>query len=389
MQDTRISPRQAFCVLVLFLVGSTIIVTPGKVAIRDIWLAVIGSFLLALPLAVLYIKTIKLTHADFYDMQIEFLGPVFGRISIALFSWFGFHIGSIILREYTEFIQIDAFPHLEQYVFAIPLTLLSIWCIRSGIHNLGHFCLLAMPVTIFLLTVNTLFSINNWNVANLEPILYDGIKPIVKGSLELLTIPFLEVPMVLAFCQPMTNTKKMTRWFIGAYALAALVLMLIYTRNMMVLGDTLVEKYYFPSYEVVKLASIGRFIEGLQVLAAVVIMIGYYAKITVFLYAATFGVGKLLKMSTKSLAAPVGLLFMALSLFVTKDTPDLLRWVQDVFTPYAVPIGLLLPLILWIAGTWKEKKRRRNAQPEAAETNPDQGGGQGSTPEETRPEAGA
>ena len=193
--------------------------------------------------------------------------------------------------------------------------------------------------------------------------------------------------MVLAFCQPMTNPQKITRSFLGAFALSSLVLMLIYTRNIMVLGDTLVERYYFPSYEVVRLARVGMFLQGLQIIGALVIMVGYYVKITIFLYAATLGISKLIKMSTKMLAAPVGMLFMVFSLFVVKDMPDLLRWVKEAFTLYSLPTGLLLPLVLLVVGMWKDK-RRRNKQRNENEA-PQEERQQSKLPEETPTESGA
>lgn len=360
MQRSAISNRQILAVLILYIVGSTIIISPAKVAIRDSWISSILAFVMALPLALLYSRILKMEGEDFFDTQTEVLGPVVGKLFIAIFAWYGFHVGSIILRQYTEFIQIDSFPHQEQYIFTVPIIILSIWCIRSGIQSLGFFSLLAAPVFAGLLLFNSAFSIGTWTVDNLLPVFYDGIQPVLSGAIQLLVLPYMEVSGLLAMCKPAVDINRMTRTMIGGFAIGMVIVTLIFARNMMVLGDTLVEKYYFPSQEVVKLASIGDFIYGLQILSALVIMLGYYVKSTVFLFTATLGVSKLLGMDDyRKLAAPMGFLYMIMSMSVVKNMPDLLDWVAKCFTIYWVLPGIVMPAILLLVGTIKHRRQQQ------------------------------
>jgi spore germination protein KB len=131
-----------------------------------------------------------------------------------------------------------------------------------------------------------------------------------------------------------------------------------------VLGPYLVDKFIFPSYEVVGLASIGEFIQGLEVLGALLFMIGYFTKLTVFMYGATAGIGKILNIGDyRTIAAPTGLIFITLSLFVAQNLNTLLDWVDKVFTIYSLPTGIVIPLALWIIGEWKyQKSKRQNLQ---------------------------
>ena len=376
MQENTISSRQTLAVLIMFIIGSTIIVSPGKEANRDAWLAVLLALIVSIPLALLYGRLLKLHHGNFYEMLETFLGPVLGKVFTALFSWYGFHIGANILREYTQFIQIASFPMVGQFVFSLPIITLCIWCIRSGIRTLGRFALLAVPALVGLLVINTLFSINIWNVANLEPVLYDGMGPVLKGASQFYALPFLEVIMVVIFCQPMTDEKRATSVFVRGFIIGSVVVVLIYARNIMVLGDTLVSKYYFPSYEVVKLVNIGRFIQGLQALAALVLMLGYYVKITIFLYAAVLGVSRLLKIDDyRRLAAPIGLLVMVLSFTLTKDMSGLLSWVSSTFLPYSLPFGLALPVVVWLVGERKKRREKPTGQDAPQPVSQDQGNG--------------
>jgi spore germination protein KB len=370
MQEHAWSARQGFAVLILFLIGSAAVLSPGKEASRDIWLAGLLAFAMAVPLAFLYGRLIHIyPEKNLHDMQLEFFGPFFGRATCAIFVWYCLHIGAMILREFSEFIQIETFSYVQQYVFAVPLGVLCIWCIRSGVNTLGRWALIVVPFYLAMLLLNSFLSLGKWQINHLEPFLYDGFKPVIAGAIKIWTLPFLEVPLVVILCQPFKRGYKASRMFLGSFAAGAVMLIFLFTRNVMVLGPHLVQKYLFPSYEVVGLANVGGFIQGLEVLGAIVFMVGYFTKLTVFLYGATSGVSKILKIDDyRSMAAPMGLLFITFSLFVAKNLNELLDWVDKMFTVYTLPIGLLIPLALWIIGEWKyQKKKKRDSQAQKPE----------------------
>lgn len=363
MQEHTWSVRQGFAVLILFLIGSAVVLSPGKEAGRDIWLAGLLAFAMAVPLAFLYGRLIYIyPDKNLFDMQLEFFGPVVGRITCALFVWYCLHTGAMMLREFSEFIQIESFAYIPQYVFAVPLGVMCIWCIRSGINTLGRWALIVVPVYIGMLLLNSFLSLGKWQITHLQPMFYDGFKPVFSGALKILTFPFLEAPLIVILCQPFKRGRKATGMFLGSFAVGAAMLIFLFTRNVMVLGPHLVDKFIFPSYEVVGLANIGDFVQGLEVLGAMVFLIGYFVKLTVFMYGATEGITKILNMGDyRQMAAPTGLVFITFSFFVVQNLGEILDWADKVFTVYTLPIGILIPLILWIIGERKYQKKKKQS----------------------------
>lgn len=359
MKDRPFSTRQGFSMLILFLVGSTVVMNPGKEAGTAVWLAMLLASMAAVPLALVYGRLIWLNpDENLYGLQLRLLGPVIGRVTGLFMAWFSLHCGAIVLREFTEFIQIESFGSMPQYFFAVPLGLLSIWCIRAGIATLGRWALIAAPLYVILLLMNMLLSIDMWDFRQLRPVLAHGFRPVLAGSAKIMTLSFLEVPLIVLICQPFQNGKKAIGMFLGSFGVAAVLLTMLFLRNLLVLGPTLVQKLIFPSFEVVGLTDIGKFIQGLGVVGALVFLIGYFVKLTVFLYGAVAGFARVFSFKDyRQIAAPIGLILITLSLLVTENTMGLLAWLDQVFPYYLLPVGLILPLALWGMSEWKNHRK--------------------------------
>lgn len=324
-------------------------------------MAVFVAFAMAVPLALLYARLVHLfPDKNLYDMQLDLLGPVFGRITMALFTLFSFHLGAMVIRNFLEYIQTVSFQYIPQYMFALPIGLLCVWIVRAGIGTLGRWSLIVLPLFVIVLLVISIFSKNLWNVGNLTPMLYDGVKPVVTDAIDILAFPFMESLFIVFILKPLTTKANAKKIYFSGFALGALLLAMIYARNTMVLSHEQVSNYFFPSYQVVGLINIGDFIQGIQAVMVFLYLFGGLGKITVCLYVASEGAAKLLGQGYRSMAAPIGLMMITLSLFVFKNITDMFNWAVQCYKYYILPAGLFFPLLLWILAEWKHHKEIKN-----------------------------
>ncbi len=356
----KVSTRQGYSLLILFLIGTTTVMTPGREANREIWLTVPVAFLMAVPFALLFGRLLQLyPDKDLFDMQRELFGPVLGTLSCLCFIFFGFHLGALVIRNFTEFIQIVSMTSIPQYFFALPLGILSIWCLRAHIGTLPRGAVLVMPIVIVLLIINIGASYKLWEWTNLEPFLEDGIGPVAKGATDIWAFPFMETIIVLFALKPLAEPKKGTHVILTAFGAATIILTLTNLRNVLTLGHEEMNKYYYPSYQVVSLINVADFLQGIQVLIILLFLFGGYAKIVSCLYVATLGVSKLTGQHYKSLVAPMGLLMTACSFFVSKNVVDMFKFALIYFRFYIIPISVVLPLLLWVVAEVKTRKQAK------------------------------
>lgn len=357
MDGQQASTRQGIGILVLFLLGSTVALSPGRAANRDMWLAALAAFALAVPVALLYGRLTRLyPDKTLYDLMLGLLGPVLGRAAILAIVLFSFHLGALVIRDFTEYITIVTLRYQPQYLFAIPIGLCAVWFVRSGRMTLGRWSMIVLPAVLASLAITSLLSQNLWDPGNLTPMLYDGLAPVMSGAFDILGFPFLEAVLAVCLITPMAARSSPYKTYLAGFAIGAVVLAAIFARNTMVLSYEQVNKFYFPSQSVIKLVSIGDFIQGIETVVVFIYLFGGITKIAVCLYAATEGAAKLLGQGFQSLAAPVGLMMITFSLFVAKDVADMFDWVDKYYIFYVLPFGLGIPALLWVLAEIRHKR---------------------------------
>ncbi len=360
MGEGKVSIRQGYSLLILFLIGTTTVMVPGREANRELWLAVPMAFLMAVPFALLFGRLLQLyPDKNLFDMQRELFGPVLGTVSSVLFIVLGFHLGALVIRNFTEFIQLVSMVSLPLYYYAVPMGIVSIWCLRAQIGTLRRGTVIVAPIIITLLIVNIFSSVNIWETTNLKPFLEDGIWPVVREATGIWAFPFLETVLLTFALKPLSYPKMGPRMLLVSFGFVAILLTLSNFRNIMTLGHEQMNKYYFPSYQVVSLVNVADFLQGIQVLIIVLFLVGGFAKISSCLYVATLGLAKLTGQHYKSLVAPVGILMTVFSLFVVDDLVDMFDFAAVYYKYYIIPVGVVLPLLLWVVAEVKTRKQAK------------------------------
>ncbi len=136
--------------------------------------------------------------------------------------------------------------------------------------------------------------------------------------------------------------------------ISAVVLLIIATRNVLVLGGDFAASLYFPSYTAVSLVNIGKFLQRIEVMVAVVFIFGGFVKISVCIYAATKGVARILQIDDyRPLVAPIGLLMMNLSCIIYDNIMEMQEWAFDIYMFYAFPFQVVLPLLILLVAEIK------------------------------------
>lgn len=356
MRKEEISLPQGISMMVMFILGSSLIIGGETEAQKDSWLAIPVGAIMAAPMYFIYARFKKiLPGMDLYEILQWTLGKIPSKACIVLFTWFSLHLGALVIRNFTEFIEAMALPSTPQFVTAIMLGLVTIWAVKSGMATMGTWCIIFLFVVLFVFSITLLAGFSQYDINNIKPIAEKGISKLVEGGTSVFAFPFAEIVIfLLAFGNYKAKTSPYKMWYVSLI-IGCGVLLLASVRNLLILGEQIYVSRHYSSYSAAMVTTLGDFLSRFEVIVGTNFLLCGFAKITICLFAASKGVSKILSIPDyKIIAAPVGLLMIIFSIIVYSSATEMFDWLV-VSKYYKLPFEVIIPVIVWMLAEAKVK----------------------------------
>lgn len=349
MYKEKITDKEAFSLLCIFMLGTSLIIGSGGTAKQDAWLSVLVGAAMAVPLFWLYAKLqSRFLGRDLYEILELGFGKVLGKLIILLYTWYAFHLGALVLRNFGEFINVVAMPETPLFVPLITIGLLSIMASRSGVEALARISAYLLPMVLALIVIVQILALQDIEFSNLKPVLEEGWGRIVKGGFSLFAFPFAETILFSGIFSALKTPKSSHKVYFGALILTSVVLVMVTVRNIGILG-TFQGQPYFPSYSAVSRISVGEFLQRIEVVVSFVFTLGVFIKCGVCLVVASKGVARIFNLHDyRSVVIQLGLLMIYLSYFIYDNIMMMKYWAFEIYQYYAFPFQVILPVIILI-----------------------------------------
>ena len=121
----------------------------------------------------------------------------------------------------------------------------------------------------------------------------------------------------------------------------------------------MLDSFYFPSYAAVSRIKIGDFLQRIEVFVSLEFIFGIFIKSSICLLVACKGIGKMFNLKDyRSIVIQTGLLMIYFSYTIYDNSMEMEYWAFKVYSYYAFPFQVILPIIIWILA---ELKVRKNA----------------------------
>lgn len=353
-----ISDRQGIILLILFILGSTIVLGVGTKAQQDVWIAIILGLLMFLPIIIVYGRLLTLfPEKDLYEILEVLFGRIAGRIISILYIWYSIHLGAMVLFNFSAFINVVGLPETPRIVPSICFMILCVYGVKLGVEVISRWGEFFITILFIIGAIIALLSIPNFKLDNIRPILSDGIKPVILGAIDVLSFPLSETVVFIAIFSSLQKKASYYKVYVTGVALGTLLVLAIATVNILVLGSYIKSLNYFNTYVTTARISIGDFIQRIEILVSVAFLVAGFIKISMCLMSAVKGINKLLNLKDyRSIVIPVALLMLNLSFFVYEDVMDNQRFVAEVYPYYAILVNVIVPVI--ILGAAELKVRR-------------------------------
>jgi spore germination protein KB len=361
-----ISDIQAICLIILFISGGALALPTGAAAGSDLWLAILMALILAIPLYMVYARLLSLYPGkDLFDILEDIFGRFFGKALGLIFIWFTFHLGVLVLRDQGEFLITLSLPETPMIVPIILVTLLCIWIVKAGMETMGRWANLFVILDAPIPTIVILMLIPQMDLSNIQPVLYDGIRSFLKGTLEALVFPFGDVVVFLMIFFALKPRDSKKSIFIKGLLWGGLLIAGVSLAEILVLGEDLYLSTYYPNHNVAGKVSIGELLQRLEVIAVVATLTSFFLKVSVCLLAVSNGMSKIFGFKDyKILATPIALLMCNFSCFIFDSTIYKFRWLMETTTYYFLPYQIILPIIILIFAQIKKRNNGRSVKKE-------------------------
>lgn len=340
------------------MMGSSLVLGSGSDAKRDAWIAVACAMIITVPVYFIYGRIVSLfpEHGLFGVITIVF-GNITGSVIILLYAGFSFFLGAMVIRNFTEFINIVTFHDTPQYVVGYFIIVLCIWAAKSGIEVIGRWNAIMLPIMLSVIIVVTLLFIPIVDLQNIKPILHNGAGPVLKTAFSVFGFPFGEVVILLFMFGNIKKGSSPYKALFWSLLIGGGSLLLVTFRSIVTLGEANISILYFASYASVRLIHIGDFLERIEISVAIIFMLSGFTKVSICLLAASGGVAKVLNFPQyRQIVAPIGLLMLMLSIIAFSNTTEMFEWAEKFFRYYALPYEVIFPVIIWICAEIKARK---------------------------------
>lgn len=352
MEKEKISKRQLFSLMVLFEIGSAIVVGLGMKAKQDAWLAILLGMIGGLALFLIYGYLFQCYSNMPLTIYIEkIMGKYIGKVVALAYNLYFIYIAARVLRDFGELTKTTILHETPLVAINFLFVLIVGYGCYLGIEVLARtgeiFFIIIMILGILFTALVFISGLPKVN--NLLPVLENGWGPVLSTTFPLtLSFPFGEMIVFTMLLPYLNQPKKAIRTGLLAILLSGLILSWIIAINISVLGVFNVEQATFPLSKTIEKISIGDFIQRLDAMGVVMLVVGGFFKCGIFFYAALIGLADLFKVKKyQTLIIPCGIILVISSLYIADNYVKHIEIGLEKVPIYLhIPFQIIIPIIL-------------------------------------------
>ncbi|MBZ5752034.1 GerAB/ArcD/ProY family transporter [Metabacillus rhizolycopersici] len=369
MVQNKIQPIQLFVLMVLFEIGSAVIVGLGIEAKQDAWIALIlgmvgGGGLFSLYVY-LYLQFPTLPLTNYLE---KIVGKLIGRILAIVYICLFLYIAARVLRTFSELvvsIMLNDTP-----ILAVEIIFMLVICFGCylGFEVIARTALILFPWIMFFSFLFVFFIIISGliKIENLFPVLEAGWQPVLQALFPtILSFPFGESIVFAVFFPYLNNQKAGIIAGYSAIIISGITLIISSVIIIGVLGVYRTSIATFPIMDAVDHINVGDVFQRLDPVALILLIIGGFFKILIFLIGAIEGFSSLVhKPNLTKFTIPIMATIVIVTSILISD-----NWVEHMMKgrktiPYIlyVPLFMVIPFLLVMIVVIKKKMmKKKNA----------------------------
>ena len=147
-----------------------------------------------------------------------------GKLISLLFLWYLFHLGSLVIGNFTDFFSTASMPRTPTAIFAVLIVLVCAWAVKHGIEVLARCSQILVVFAFGLFFMFVFLLLKNLNLENLQPVLEAPFKKLIWAAHGAATFPFGETVAFVMIIPFLKNNAKAPVLVVGAIMLGGSVI---------------------------------------------------------------------------------------------------------------------------------------------------------------------
>ncbi|WCK55677.1 GerAB/ArcD/ProY family transporter [Aneurinibacillus sp. Ricciae_BoGa-3] len=327
MEKERISASQLFALIFLFEMGTALVIPIGFSGQQGVWL----SILLALFGGILLFLVYDYLFRQYPDLPLsgyaqKILGKYIGWPLSLLYVPFFIYIAARDLREAGDLLVTTAYNQTPTIAIVALMIVAVVYVLRKGIEVLARTGEIYLLILIILGTLGNIFLLFSGviDVKNLLPLLEKGWKPILSTAYpKIFMFPFGEMICFTTIFPYLNKHQSGRKTGMAALVFSAVVLSLTHAVQICVLGADMYGRSTFPLFTTITKVNIANFLQRLDAIALLTLIIGDFFKISIYCYAAIIVASNLFKVQkNQNLLWPIGIIVLFSSMMIANNLPE-------------------------------------------------------------------
>lgn len=359
-----ITGRQIVFLMVLFCFGSSIVVgvSVNKDVAQDSWLSLIFSCIFTIPFLLVFARITELyPEKNIYEIINIIFGKFIGKFLSIIFMIDVIYLCSIVLRNFSEFVEITGLPETPQLPIMICLIMVIAYLSVSGIRVLGRWGPIILTILCITIVATLGLSVPIMDTGNLKPILNHTPIEMLNSSFKIFMLPFSELIVFLGLADCFKKTENKKKIFVGGIILSSLLLLLIMLRNIMVLGIPMMQDTYFSSYQTARILHLGEFFTRIEGIITINFLLTGISKMAIFLIVISKGFASIFdEPDFKRYIFITALIVLGICPFLFENITDMFDF-APIFGKITVPLHIILPITILILAEIKKFIKKQNS----------------------------
>lgn len=354
MKKATVSGRGYFSLLVLSMLGSVSLIGGTSEGGRDTWITILLAALLYLPLLFCTLSLLPGEHSV-EGVFSRCAGKVGGRLFSLFYGLTAWYLAAVTAGVFVFFLSETTLWATPRPVLALMMGCTLFFMARAGCAALGRTGEMLLPIVMAFVLLSVLVTLPQCDFRALLP-LQEKWNNLFQGTLTALILSFAECffPLVvLGVC--LTEEQKRKQGAMGAVFLTALTLCSVFIKNLAALDYYAVSSYYFPSFAVASLVSLGSFFQRFEIFVAVNFLFCQFCKAGLCILFAQKALAPVFSCREKLLTMPLTLSAVNLALLFFTSEMELFTFLgleKYILTPAL----LLFPPLLALGRFWRSRR---------------------------------
>jgi spore germination protein KB len=358
----KISARQFMILIILCTIGDSILILPTIIAAaskQDAWITMLISMTMGIGVGALYgWLAMRMQGANLIAFVQQSLGSAVGSLVSIVFIVYFVYLHITLTSEMSQFMTTQLMPETPNNAIFILFISVVIIAYRLGVEAFARMGELLFPFFMLLFIFMVVLLIPQVEVEKLQPMMANGMLPIIKGVPTAFAIPFTELIVILMLVPHLSGKKKPLKPFLIGTSIGGLFLFITVLICLLVLGANLMETKYYPTFILAQKITVGNFLERMEAILTFMWIITVYFKTLLIFFALTKSLEQLFRLKeSKMLTVPLAMILLVGSVVSTPNIVIYNEMIKHYWSMFDLTVCLLLPILLL---GWSYVRRKRS-----------------------------